>query len=354
MYFMGEIMRIVVLAGGLSTERDVSITSGIMVAQALRKKGHRVVLLDVFMGYEEPICDIDALFEEQYDFTTNLGVRESIPDLAKIKASRKDQSNCFIGQNVIEICRSADITFLALHGDVGENGKLQATFDILGIKYTGSGSLGSALAMNKGLSKGVFVANSIGTPAGTSFVRGDNIEKWNVFPCVVKPCSGGSSVGVYITQTKEEFITACSNAFEYEEEIIVEQYIKGREFSIGVLDGRALPIIEIIPKEGFYDYVNKYQVGRTDDVCPANLDEATTLFLQQQAVNAFYALKLEAYARIDFLLDEQNNSYCLEANTLPGMTPVSLMPQEAAAEGMDFGTLCEKIILFSLKKYSNN
>lgn len=348
-------MRVVVLAGGLSTERDVSITSGIMVAKALRENGHQVVLLDVFMGYENDVCDIDALFENGYDFTENLGVRESIPDLAKIKASRKDQSDCFLGQNVADICRSADITFLALHGDVGENGKIQATFDILGIKYTGSGYLGSALAMNKGLSKSVFLSNNIGTPAGRVYNVNDKesgeIENWSYFPCVVKPCSGGSSVGVTIPQNKDEFLSACEEAFAYEEEIVVEQYVKGRELSIGVLGGKALPIIEIIPKEGFYDYVNKYQSGKTDDVCPAELDKETTEYLQSQAEKAFKALKLESYARIDFLLNEKGEAFCLEANTLPGMTPLSLLPQEAAAEGISYPDLCDKIIEISLKKY---
>ena len=349
-------MRVVVLAGGLSTERDVSITSGIMVAKALRKKSHSVILLDVFMGYENDECDIDKMFEQGYDFTKNLGVRESIPNLEQIKASRNDKSNCFLGQNVIEICRSADITFLALHGDVGENGKLQAAFDILGIKYTGSGYLGSALAMNKGLSKSVLLSNGISTPTGRAYKLSDKksgeLDKWGSFPCVVKPCSGGSSVGVAIPQNKEEFIKACDEAFKYEEEIIVETYVKGRELSIGVIGGKALPIIEIIPKEGFYDYVNKYQSGKTDDVCPAQLDEKTTLYLQSQAEKAYKALRLEGYARIDFLLDDNGMGFCLEANTLPGMTPLSLLPQEAAAIGIDYPELCEKIIEISLEKYN--
>lgn len=348
-------MNIVILAGGLSTERDVSITSGSMVAGALRKRGHRVVLLDVFMGYEHDECDIEALFEQGYDFTENLGVREIIPDLEKVKAQRRDKSDRFLGEHVEEICRYADISFLALHGDNGENGRLQATFDLLGIKYTGSGYLGSAVAMNKGITKSIFLNHGVGTPAGDSFKPEDKengkLDLWNTFPCVVKPCSGGSSVGVSIVENKAYFMKAMDEAFAYEKEVLVEQYIKGREFSIGVIDGKALPIIEIIPKEGFYDYVNKYQSGKTEEICPAELDEKTTKFLQAEAEKAYNALQLDAYGRVDFLLDKDGNAYALEANTLPGMTSSSLIPQEAAAVGISYEELCDRIIEVSLKKY---
>lgn len=348
-------MNIVVLAGGLSTERDVSITSGSMVAGALRKRGHRVVLLDVFMGYEHDECDIEALFEQGYDFTENLGVREIIPDLEKVKAQRRDKSDRFLGEHVEEICRYADISFLALHGENGENGRLQATFDLLGIKYTGSGYLGSAVAMNKGITKSIFLNHGVGTPAGDSFKPEDKengkLDLWNTFPCVVKPCSGGSSVGVSIVENKSDFMKAMDEAFAYEKEVLVEQYIKGREFSIGVIDGKALPIIEIIPKEGFYDYVNKYQSGKTEEICPAELDEKTTKFLQAEAEKAYNALQLDAYGRVDFLLDKDGKAYALEANTLPGMTSSSLIPQEAAAVGISYEELCDRIIEVSLKKY---
>lgn len=348
-------MNIVVLAGGLSTERDVSITSGSMVAGALRKCGHRVVLLDVFMGYEHDECDIEALFEQGYDFTKNLGVREIIPDLEKIKAQRRDKSDRFLGEHVEDICRYADIVFLALHGDNGENGRLQATFDLLGIKYTGSGYLGSAVAMNKGITKSIFLNHGVGTPAGDSFKPEDRengkLDSWDTFPCVVKPCSGGSSVGVSIVENKSDFMQAMDKAFAYEKEVLVEQYVKGREFSIGVIDGKALPIIEIIPKEGFYDYVNKYQAGKTEEICPAVLDEGTTRLLQTEAEKAYEALQLEAYGRVDFLLDKDGKTYALEANTLPGMTSSSLIPQEAAAVGISYEELCDKIIEVSLKKY---
>lgn len=344
-------MRIVVLAGGLSTERDVSISSGILVAGALREKGHEVVLLDVFSGYEENICDIDELFKSNYSFTDSFCVGETIPDIEEVKENRLDKSSRFIGTNVIEICNEADITFFALHGGEGENGQLQAAFDLLGIKYTGAGYLGSALAMNKGLTKSVLIQNKISTPKGEIFKSVDEALAWDCFPCVVKPCSGGSSVGIAKAENKAEFEVAVKDAFKYENEVVVEQFVKGREFSVGVIGGKALPPIEIAPISGFYDYQAKYQAGATVETCPADIDEQTDKKLRSQAEAAFEALLLESYARIDFLLDENGQTYCLEANTLPGMTPTSLLPQEAAVEGMNYGDLCENIINISLKKY---
>ena len=344
-------MRIVVLAGGLSTERDVSISSGILVASALREKGHEVVLLDVFTGYEQNICDIDALFKQNYSFTDKANVGETVSDFSEVKENRLNKSDRFIGTNVIEICSEADITFLALHGGEGENGKLQASLDLLGIKYTGTGYLGSALAMNKGLTKSVFVQNKINTPAGEIFKSAEDAKSWSIFPCVVKPCSGGSSVGIAKAENEEEFLAAVKDAFRYENEIVVEQFVKGREFSVGILGGKALPPIEIIPKSGFYDYAAKYQAGATVEICPADIDEQTDKKLRDAAVAAYNALHLDSYARVDFLVDENGEPFCLEANTLPGMTPTSLLPQEAAVEGLNYADLCEKIIEISLAKY---
>lgn len=344
-------MNIVVLAGGLSTERDVSITSGSMVAKALRQKGHNVVFLDVFMGYEQDECDVKALFENGYDFTKDSKVSENVPDLEQVRNMRRVKSDSYFGEHVEEICRFADIVFLALHGGDGENGRLQAALDLMGIKYTGSGYLASANAMNKGVTKSIFLDHKVGTPFGKCFRQEDNLDDFDIFPCVVKPCSGGSSVGVSIVEDKKDFVKAMDEAFKYETEVLVEQYIKGREFSVGVIDGKALPIIEIIPKSGFYDYVNKYQSGRTLEICPAELDEETTRRMQKEAEKAYDALGLEAYGRIDFLLDKDGALFALEANTLPGMTSASLIPQEARANGIEYPDLCEMIVDVSMKKY---
>ena len=209
-------MNIVALAGGLSSERDVSIITGKKVARALRNNGHKVCLLDVYMGYDGD--SIDNIFEIDYDFTKDINaIGENAPDIETVRKSRKNQAEgCFFGKNVIEICRKADIVFMALHGDVGENGKLQAAFDVLGIKYTGSGYIGSALAMNKALSKKMFIGSGIPTPNGSLFRTEEESLKWTELPCVVKPCSGGSSVGVSIPKNRDEFKKAVKEAFALE------------------------------------------------------------------------------------------------------------------------------------------
>lgn len=342
-------MKIVVLAGGLSTERDVSLTSGSLVCAALRKRGHEAILADVYLGLPQIDFSKDVFAEYGRGEVEKPSISGGVPDLEAIRNLRKD-SEVFLGPNIIELCRMADIAFLALHGEHGENGKLQAAFDLLGIRYTGTGSLGSALAMHKGIAKQLFKEADIPTPQGCFLRKGQKIPENLPFPCVVKPCSGGSSIGVSMVSSQEELDQALQEAFLYEDELVIEKYIKGREFSVGVLDGDALPIIEIIPKEGFYDYVNKYQAGKVLEVCPAELEERIATEMQKQAVRVFHTLKLEAYGRIDFLLDEENQMYCLEANTLPGMTPMSLLPQEASQAGLNYEDLCEKIIEISLRK----
>lgn len=344
-------MKIVVLAGGLSTERDVSLTSGALICSALRKNGHQAILLDVYLGKPEVDFEQDVFQSYGVGEIETPKIAAGVPDLEKIRQSRPD-SQMFFGPNVIRFCQMADIVFLALHGENGENGKVQAAFDLLGIRYTGTGSLGSALAMHKEISKELFRQKKIPTPDSFFLKKGERLPEDCPFPCVVKPCSGGSSIGVFIVKEKADLEAALAQAFTYEEELIIERYIKGREFSVGILEGKALPIIEIIPKQGFYDYENKYQAGSTIEECPAKLEEAVAKRMQRYAEEVFRILKLEAYARVDFLMEEEDNSplYCLEANTLPGMTPTSLLPQEAAQIGLDYGKLCETIIEISLKK----
>lgn len=351
-------MDIVVLAGGLSTERDVSFKTGSMVEKALKENGHRVILLDVFMGYSDREENLEGIFERTDEISIKVdNIPETAPDLAKVKASRKDQSDCFFGPNVIRLCRMADIVFMALHGENGENGKLQAAFDLFGIRYTGSDYLSSAIAMNKDIAKQFFTANGIPTPMGITMDREnreDDFSKLDLcLPCVVKPCCGGSSIGVTIVRSEKEFQQALDEAFRWENELVIEEYVEGREFSVGVMEGKALPVIEIAPIQGFYDYKNKYKAGSAVETCPAELPEEVGRQMQDYAEQAAKVIGLSTYSRSDFLLNADNEIFCLEANTLPGMTPTSLLPQEAAVVGIDFNELCEKIISISMKKYGD-
>ena len=343
-------MNIVVLAGGTSTEREISISTGNGVCRALRQRGHKAVLVDIFCGVEG--VDWEDPFPKEYDVDAAVAYMKGFDE--KIKDMEKTRRN-FFGPNVIALCEKADIVFLGLHGANGEDGKVQAAFDLMGIKYTGTGYLSSALAMDKGITKQMFLMNHVPTPKGTTMEKKsyttDLHELGMEFPVVVKTCCGGSSVGVYMVNDQAEYEKALQEAFSYEDEVVVEEYIKGREFSVAVVDGKAYPIIEIAPLEGFYDYKNKYQAGSTIETCPADLSPELTEIMQKYAELGAKALSLEAYCRLDFMMKENGEMYCLEANTLPGMTPTSLIPQEAQVLGMDYPELCEKLIEVSMKKY---
>ena len=341
-------MKITVLAGGLSPERDVSLSSGALIAASLMRSGHEVALVDVYEG-----ISTDAPAEEYFSRVAPppYKVAQSEPDLDEIKR-RNGGRNALIGPRVLEICRASDVVFIALHGAMGENGQLQATLDNFDIRYTGSGYDGSLLAMDKELTKKI-IASEVCTPEGIS---GTDITSERVLsevglPCVVKPCDCGSSVGVSIVKSREELDSALSLACAFGSRVIVEKMVRGREFSVGILDGEALPPIEIIPKEGFYDYKNKYQGGLTEEICPADLTDEQNKMLAKAAKRVFSALRLRGYSRIDFILEKSSGKFfCLEANTLPGMTPTSLLPQEAAAVGIGYDELCEKIAMLAFDR----
>lgn len=337
-------MKVIVLAGGTSTERAVSLVSGSMIYKALKKNGHQAVLLDVYLGYEG---DTEGIFERDTDWAANVSaVSEKNPDLEAVKAMRSDGDKNFFGPNVLELCKASDAVFMALHGANGEDGKIQACFELMGIPYTGTDYISSAMAMDKGITKDIFVAHNIPTPQGFRLKKGE--KELPKFPCIVKACCGGSSVGVCIARDEAEFDAALAEAFRYDNEVVVEQYIEGREFSVGVMDGKALPVIEIAPLQGFYDYKNKYQAGSTVETCPAELEADKTTEMQGIAERVFKALRMRNYARMDFMMSKAGEIYCLEANTLPGMTPTSLLPQEAAAMGISFEELCEKILGYAV------
>ncbi|MCI5650137.1 MAG: D-alanine--D-alanine ligase [Fusicatenibacter sp.] len=345
-------MKIVVLAGGTSTEREISIVSGTMVCKALRSKGHEAILADVFCGIGAEQVD-EALFAaEDYDVDAAAAYMRSFDEHLETMIRERRE---FFGPHILELCQIADVVFLALHGANGEDGKVQAAFDLFGIPYTGTGYLSSAIAMDKSMTKQFFRAHQVPTPGGVTLSRTDEVRDpaslGLELPLVVKPCCGGSSVGVYIAHTMEEYDQALENAFAYEPQVIVEEYIQGREFSVGVVDGKAYPIIEIAPIEGFYDYVNKYKAGSTIETCPAELSGEQTRRMQEYAEAGAAALGIMNYCRLDFMMREDGRMYCLEANTLPGMTPTSLLPQEAKVLGMDYPELCEHLIELSMRKW---
>lgn len=356
-------MKIIVLAGGLSPERDVSLISGAGICKTLREQGHQAFLLDVYFGYTYDPQKLEEVFDlPGAGLEIAEGIKTTAPDLEALRKSRPDQSDCYLGPNVIELCRMADITFMGLHGSVGENGKLQATFDILGIKYTGPNSLGCAVSMDKLLTKEIYKTAKVPTPRGTSLTpktKDTPLDKLGYYlPLVIKPCSNGSSIGVYIVHTEEEYLDAIHQSFDvaHEDEVIVEPYIKGREFACGILAGKALPLVEIIPKDGVFNYENKYQTGGAQEICPPiSIDEDTQAQIQRAGEKAFEALRMDVYARADFIIDDADGKfYCLEMNGLPGMTPASLLPKAAKAAGIEYSDLCMKIIEESFKARYNN
>ena len=276
------------------------------------------------------------------------------PDLERLKKETGNRE-ALIGEGILDTCKVADVVFLALHGAMGENGQLQATLDVHGVRYTGSGYIGSLLAMDKDISKKLLRSAGITTP---DWIKIDTHSVLDVkgiiaslgLPAVVKPCSCGSSVGVSIVETESELENAIRDAGEFERYILVERKITGRELTCAFVDGRALPPVEIIPKEGFYDYKNKYLAGATEEICPPVLPEGALEKLYALTARGFDALMLRGYARFDYILDREGELWCLEANTLPGMTPTSLMPQEAAAVGISYDELCDRIAKLAYAK----
>ncbi len=349
---MDNKLNIVVLCGGLSTERKISLSSGTKICGALRERGHRAVLVDLFLGLEDMdsgiIADPSKLFRELPELKPVVfdGIA---PDLKAVRESRRLKSPSLFGEGVLEICRAADIVFIGLHGMNGEDGRVQATFDMMGIPYTGSGYLGAAMAMDKLTTKQLMKPMGIRMPDWKQY-RGvgpedvDRIASENAVPCVVKTPTGGSSVGVYIVKKEEDLKPAVAACLAYGDDILVEQYIEGREFTCGVLEGRALPSVEIAPRTSFYDYSNKYKAGATEEICPGRCSGAVENAMRETALKVHEAMGLRTYSRSDFIVDAEDRAWFLEVNTLPGMTPTSLVPQEAAAVGISYGELCERIV----------
>ena len=330
-------MKIVVLAGGLSMERDVSLASGSLIANALRDAGHSAVLVDLYYG-----IDKDKMSFNNTDGRYEYKIPEIAPDLNELVKANGGRENP-VGENVIDFCKMADVTFLALHGGVGENGKLQALLEMNGIRFTGSSSVGCMLSMDKIISKELIALDGIPTAEWLTNKDDKSMLK-NLIPCFVKPADNGSSVGVTKVVNEMELEEALNEAERFSQNVLIEKQVVGREFSVGIIEGSALPPIEIIATGDFYNYKVKYQAGLAREICPAPLSAELTRKLQSYAERAHRVLRLGSYSRIDFILDENDEFYFLEANALPGMTPTSLLPQEAAANGMSYTELCLKLI----------
>ncbi len=347
-------MKIVVLCGGMSTERKISFSSGTQICRALRRRGHRAVLVDMFMGLEGmEEKDPEKLFEQLPELE-DVVFDGKAPDLDEVRRSRKLKSDSLFGEGVLNICEAADIVFIALHGQNGEDGRVQAAFDLHGIPYTGSGYLGAAMAMDKMITKGRVRASGVRTPDWQEFhCEDDDIEpilEAAGVPCVVKTPAGGSSVGVILVRSQADLESAVRECLCYGEDILIEQLIEGREFTCGVLNGRALPSVEIAPLTDFYNYENKYRAGATEEICPGRCSEEVEQEIGRMALAAHEAMGLCTYSRSDFIVDDNDTVWFLEVNALPGMTPTSLVPQEAEAVGISFEDLCEMIVEDGLKK----
>jgi D-alanine-D-alanine ligase len=333
-------VRITVLMGGTSAERDVSLASGLRVAEALRSRGHSVTAVDTVRG---------ALTEGEERAMLAAPVMHALPPepgaLARLSSETLPATVRGLGAH-----RNADVAFIGLHGGQGEDGTLQALLDLTGVPYTGSGHLASALAMDKDLAKRLFRDAGVRTPEWLMApASDDDIVSTLGLPVIVKPSKQGSTVGLTLVKKRAELQAAIAEARKHDDEVMIEQFVAGRELTVGILGDEALPVGEIIPMHEIYDYECKYTPGMAREEFPAKLADAETRAVQEQALLAFRALKLSGYARIDFRMAADGTFYCLEANTLPGMTALSLIPQAAAAAGITFPELCERVVQLALR-----
>jgi len=323
-------VKIAVLFGGTSTERDVSVASGSQVIGALRKAGHEVVAVEASQGVLLPEQEHQVL-SERIDRLPPGEAAEPEPPLPAIIASAG--------------LEDLDLMFLAMHGGIGEDGTIQGLLELAGIPYTGSDALGSALAMDKDVAKRLFLAAGVPTPRWLMTpVTPEKVDQQVGFPVIVKPNGQGSTVGLSLVTDRSRLDGAIDLAAGFGGQVMVEQYIPGRELTVGILDGVALAVGEIIPETGdIFDYTAKYQSGAAQEIFPADLSERDAERVRELGLTAHRALKLASYSRVDFRMDADGGLWCLEANTLPGLTAGSLLPKSAAAVGISFPELCERI-----------
>lgn len=332
-------MKIAVLFGGNSAERDVSIASGAQVIRALREAGHEVLSIDTAKGVLT-----DA--EERHWLAAGVAVKP--PANEELALLRSDSSALTKAPEL----RGVDVVFLALHGGTGEDGTIQALLDLAGLTYTGSGHAASAAAMDKDVAKKLF--HSAGVPTADWLMApaaAEEVARTLGFPVVVKPNKQGSTIGLTVVREAGQLASAVEVAFRYDDEVMIERFVPGRELTVGILGDTPLTVGEIFPKLGaIFNYESKYQQGGAEEVFPANLTPEQTRLVQELGLRAHRALKLEGYSRVDFRMDEAGQLWCLEVNTLPGMTATSLLPQGARAAGIEFPKLCERICELALEK----
>jgi D-alanine-D-alanine ligase len=323
-------VKIAVLFGGASTERDVSVASGSQVIGALRKAGHEVVAVEASRGVLLPEHEHRVLSER---------IDPLPPGEAE---AREPQLPAIVASAGLE---DLDLMFLAMHGGIGEDGTIQGLLELAGIPYTGSDALGSALAMDKDVAKRLFLAAGVPTPRWLMTpVTPEQVDQQTGFPVIVKPNGQGSTVGLSLVTDRSRLDGAIDLAAGFGGQVMVEQYIPGRELTVGILDGVALAVGEIIPETGdIFDYTAKYQSGGAQEIFPADLSERDAERVRELGLAAHRALKLASYSRVDFRMDPDGGLWCLEANTLPGLTAGSLLPKSAAAVGISFPELCERI-----------
>jgi D-alanine-D-alanine ligase len=326
-------MRVTVLTGGTSAERDVAIASAVQVVAALRSRGHTVSVVDTARGFI-PRSDEARLLS---------GVVGTVPP-SNEELVALERGVLLSGLGNLPVVRDAEVLFLALHGGRGEDGTLQAVLEVVGIPYTGSGPLGSAIAMDKDISKRLFRMAGIPTADWlmgpvTAAEAGDTLG----WPVIVKPSKQGSTVGLTKVNAPQDFDEAVTLAARYDDEVMIEAFIPGRELTVGVLDDQPLAVGEIIPRHEIFDYECKYSPGMATEIFPADVSSEVAARSGQLSVAAHRVLKLGGYSRVDFRLTPAGELVCLEVNTLPGMTATSLLPQSARAVGIEFGELCERI-----------
>jgi D-alanine-D-alanine ligase len=326
-------VNVCVLTGGASSERDVALASGLQVAAALRERSHETSVVDLATGFV-PREDESALLPQ--------GVGREPPPLERLR--QLQQGTLTAGLGGIPAIRGGDVIFVALHGGQGEDGTVQAVLDVIGVPYTGSGHLASAIAMDKDITKRLLRDAGVNTPrwlmAPATLAR---VSEEIGFPCVVKPSREGSSVGLSLVREAAGLDAAIALARRWDTEVMIEQFVEGQELTVGILGGSTLPVVEIIPKHELFDYECKYTPGMAEETAPARIPEGLARRVQEEALRAHRALKLGGYSRIDFRTGGDGGIFCLEANTLPGMTSTSLIPRAAKAAGMSFPDLCEAI-----------